>query len=96
MRKTRGEIKKVGDLFEKYKKTLKAPQGSVIKVFIEVADEVLGISIKKGYVSYSPQSKTISLVSGGPLKSEIYLHKEEILAHMKGRLGEKNAPKTIL
>ncbi|MFT5037180.1 MAG: hypothetical protein ACI9VM_000757 [Candidatus Azotimanducaceae bacterium] len=96
MRKGRGEVIKIGDLFDKYRKTLKAPQGSVIKVFCEVVFELLTIEINKERIKYSPSTKILSLATGGPLKSEIQLHKKEILTHMKGRLGEKSAPKDIL
>lgn len=96
MRKGRGEIVKLGDLFEKYRKNLKAPQGTVIESFCEVVEDVLCITIKKEKVKYSPSTKTVSLVIGGALKSEIQLHKKEILNHLKGRLGEKSAPTEIL
>lgn len=96
MRKGRGEVMKIGDLFGKYRKTLKAPQGTVIDVFKEIIFEVLSIEIEKDTVKYSPSTKILSMSIGGPLKSEIKLHKEEILAHMKGRLGEKSAPVDIL
>lgn len=93
----RGEgIKNLNSLFDKYRKTLKAPQGSVIAAFIEVVNDVLGITVKKEAVRYTPSSKTLVIQGGGPLKSEITLHKEEILNHLKGRLGEKSAPKEIL
>jgi hypothetical protein len=96
MRKGRGEVIKIGDLFEKYRKNLKAPQGSVIKVFQEVVFELLSIKIKKECIKYSPSTKVLSVGLGGVVKSEIKLHKEEILAHMNGRLGEKSGPKEIL
>lgn len=96
MRKGRGEVKKVGDLFEKYRRTLIAPQRTVITTFIEVTEEILGVSLPDKAVTYTPGSKTLSVVAPGPIKSEIRLHYDEILAHMKGRLGEKNAPVTIL
>ncbi|MEX0918283.1 MAG: hypothetical protein WDZ93_03970 [Candidatus Paceibacterota bacterium] len=96
MRKGRGEIKKVSDLFEKYRKTLIAPQRTVIITFIEVVDEVIGIKLDQKAVRYAPASRTLSVTAGGPLKSELRLHKDELIAHMKGRLGEKNAPTTIL
>lgn len=96
MRKGRGEIKKVSDLFEKYRNTLIAPQRTVIATFIEVIEDVVGIKIPESSVVYTPSTKTLSVKSGGPIKSEIKLRQEEILAHIKGRLGEKNAPTTIL
>lgn len=96
MRKGRGEITKVGDLFEKYRQTLKAPQGTVIDAFCEVVSELLALPITKKQVRYTPSSKTLSVTTQGPLKSEIKLHEEEIIAHLKGRLGEKSAPQKII
>lgn len=96
MRKGSGDIRKLGDLFEKYRKTLVAPQKTVVTTFCEVVEELLNIKIDPKRVRYATGSKTLSLSGGGPLKSEVQLHKNEILAHMKGRLGEKNAPQEIL
>lgn len=93
----RGEgIKPINNLFEKYKKTLVAPQGSVIKEFCEVVHDLYGYSVKKEQVSYSTYSKTLTIKTSGALKTELLLHKEEILTHLKGRLGEKGAPTTML
>lgn len=93
----RGEgIKKLNSLFDKYKQTLKAPQGSVIQAFIEVVEDLLTIKVKKEQVTYSTTNKILTLKTGGPLKTEVQLHKKEILLHLKGRLGEKSAPKDIL
>ncbi len=96
MRKGRGEIMKLGDLFEKYKKILKAPQGVIIDCFIEVVDDVIGLKIAKQQISYTVHSRTLSVRVSGPLKSEIKLRKKEILAHMKGRLGDQGAPIEIV
>lgn len=93
----RGEgIKKLSDLFDKYKNTLKAPQGSVINVFCEVADEVLDITINKDQVDYNTFNKILTLKTSGVIKSEIKINKKEILSHLKGRLGVNSAPKDIL
>lgn len=96
MRKSTGEVKKLSSLFEKYKKTLIAPQKTVIHAFVEVVDELLGITVGSEQVKYSPNNKTLVITARGPLKTELQLHKDEIIAHLKGRLGEKNAPQTIL
>lgn len=96
MRKGRGEIVKLSTLFEKYKKTLKAPQGVVTECFREVVEELIKYTIPKEKVRYTVHSKTLSVSVSGPLKSEIQLRKKEILNHLKGRLGENNAPKEIL
>lgn len=90
------EIKKVGDLFEKYHRRLVAPEGSVIEAFVEVVEDLLSFKIPKSKVRYTPASKILSLQGKAALKSEIKLHEREILNHLKGRLGEKNAPHTIL
>ena len=91
----RGEITKVSDLFEKYKLVLKAPQGTVVKEFVEVVQDLLGIKIDRKYIKYSVSTKTISLTAPSALKQEIALHKDEIVIHLKARLGEKSAPKII-
>lgn len=96
MRKGRGEIIKLSALFEKYKKTLRAPQGVIIDCFTDVVSELIKIDIAKESVTYTVHSKTLSVRVSGPLKSEIRLRKKEILNHMKGRLGEQSAPKEIL
>ena len=96
MRKGRGEIIKLSTLFEKYKKTLKAPQVIVIDCFCEVIEELLKYPISKEKVKYLVHTKTLKINAPGPLKSEIQLRKKEIIAHMKGRLGEQSAPCEIL
>ena len=96
MKKERGEIKRVGDLFEKYKRTLIAPERTVVNVFCEVVEESLGYRIDPKSVKYTPHTRTLALIGKGMVRSEVQMHHDEILAHMKGRLGEKNAPTTLL
>lgn len=93
----RGEgIKKIDTLFEKYKTLLKAPQGSVIASFKEIAFELMAVDIPSERISYTVGTRILSVRVSGPLRSEIALRKNEILAHMKGRLGERNAPLEII
>lgn len=92
----RGEVVKVGDLFAKYKKILKAPEGSVCKEFVEVVSDVLGITVAVEKVTYKPTTRIITLKVGGPLKSELLLHKKELLTHLTGRLGPESAPKDFI
>lgn len=95
--KTRGQgIKKLSSLFDKYKNTLIAPERSVINAFFEVVEDLYGWDIPKNYITYNSKNKIISLKTSGTLVSEIKLHKQEILNHLKGRLGEKSAPKDII
>lgn len=95
-RKGRGEPIKISHLFETYKKRLKAPQSSVISAFQELILDLFGIEVQKKYIQYSPSTKTLSVNTNSQLKTEIILRKEEILAHLKGRLGAGNAPKDII
>lgn len=93
----RGEnIKKVSDLFAKYKQRLVAPEASVITAFVEVVNDLIGLDINPKKVNYNPSTKILVINGGGPLKSEIKLHQKEILTHLKGRLGEKSAPINII
>lgn len=92
----RGELKKASDLFEKYKARLVAPEGSVVNAFIEVVEDLFGIKLSSSQVKYRPGTKTLSLIGVAPLRQEIKRREREVLDHLKGRLGEKGAPKTIL
>ena len=76
MRKGRGEITKLSTLFEKYKKTLKAPQGVVTDCFIEVVSELLSIEIAKTNLKFTVYNRTLSVRVSGPLKSEIQFRKK--------------------
>ncbi len=79
-----------------YKKRLRAPQGSVIEAVREVIEDVTGIALTKDMFEYSPHTKILRITARGAIKSEVLLHKDEILTHMKGRLGAQSAPTTIL
>jgi hypothetical protein len=95
--KNRGQgIKKISNLFDIYKQKLIAPERSVLNAFLEVVHDLYGWDIPKNYISFNTQSKIISLKTSGTLVSEIKLNKKEILSHLKGRLGEKSAPKDII
>lgn len=95
MKKRSGEITKISNLFEKYKRVIKAPQGSVIKEVIEVINDLTGITIDKKFMKYSVVTKTVSITAPAVLKQEIKLHQAEILIHLKARLGETSAPKIM-
>ena len=95
--KKRGSgIVKLSKLFEKYQKTLKPPQGSVIATCIEVIEGLCGYTLKKEQCVYKPQSRTLSIQVTGIVKTEIILKKKEILKLTQEKLGEFNAPKDIL
>lgn len=89
-------IVKISDLFKKYTHILKAPQGTVIKNFIEVIQELFGITLRPDQCAYSVASRTLTVRISGTLKTEITLQKKKILSEMEGRLGEKSTIKEIL
>lgn len=95
MQKRRGEIIKVSDLFEKYKTRFKPPQGSVIKEVVEVINDITGFKIKPEQLKYSVHTRVISMALPGILKQEILLKQDEILIHLKARLGEYNSPSLL-
>ncbi len=95
IKKEGGPIK-INNLLDVYKKRLKAPERTVIQTFQEVVSDILKISIPDAQCSYSPNTKTLTIRNNGQVRSEILMHKKEILTHLKGRLGEKNTPKEVL
>jgi len=95
-RKRSGDITRIGDLFDVYKKKLRAPQGSVCKEAREVIMDLTGVELTERDLSYRVGSRTLSIHKTGPLKQELMLRKDEILTHLTGRLGEAGAPTDIL
>jgi len=96
-KKKRGEgITHLSSLFEKYKQTLQAPQGSVVKTFLEVVNSELELDIPKKTCTYTVSTKTLYIHAPGPIKNEILLSKEKLLEKMKHQLGVKNCPKNII
>jgi hypothetical protein len=97
MRKSgRGEIKKIGDLFEVYRKKLRAPEKSVIDTALEVIHDLIPQKLTRSMCSYSPHSRILTIRASGLIKTEIMLRKKEILAHLEGRLGSKSTPHEII
>ena len=95
-KKRGGGIVKISDLFKKYTDVLKAPQGTVVKNFIEVIQEMFGITLRPDQCAYSVATQTLTLRISGTLKTEIVLQKKKIIAEMVEKLGEKNKLKEIL
>lgn len=96
MIKKERKLNAINTLFDKYKRTLRAPQGIVVEAFIEVVNDLIGLQIPKERITYTVGQKTLSLRVSGPLKTEIKLHEADILNHLKGRLGSQSAPVRIL
>jgi len=92
----RGAVVKVGDLFEVYRKKLRAPEKSVIETAIEVIHDLIPAKLTPSMCSYSPHTRILTINASGPVKSEIKLRKKEILTHLEGRLGSKSNPHEII
>ncbi len=95
MLKRRGEIVPVRDLFEKYRKTLQAPQKTVELEAIRVIGELVHITLKEHQVAYTPSSRVLAINAPSILKQEVALRRDVVLAELKLRLGAKNAPQTL-
>lgn len=85
----------LSSFFDNYRKNFAPPQSGVVEEVREVVKDLLGMELKKEQVSYSVLSKTISLQCGAVLKHEIVRHKDDILLHLKARLGEKHCPTNL-
>lgn len=88
-------VKQLGHLLQVYKNRLVAPQKTVEDAFKEVVYDVLGFELGEGVVRYTPANKTLSVTGSGVVRSELLLHQEELLNHLKGRLGDKSCPEQI-
>jgi len=89
-------MKRIGDLFEKYRTRFKAPQASVEKVCVAVINEVTGFELTAEQVTYTVNTRTVSLQVPSILKSELRFHHALILKKLTDQLGKDGAPKTIL
>lgn len=96
MFKRRGEITAVRDLFEKYRKTLQAPQKSVELEGIRVIGELTKIKLREDQVEYTVSTRVLAIKAPGLIKQEIKMKNKLILDELKKQLGTKSSPQTIL
>ena len=89
-------MKKIGSLFDRYRKILVPPQASVEKITAEIICDLTPLQVTAKQVTYSVGTKTLSLQIPSVLKSELNRYKETILKQLQKELGIKNCPKTIL
>ena len=94
--KRRGELIKLNALFEKYKNHFTAPQQSVIDSSVGIIEDVLGFKINPQKCTYTVSTRTLATNAPALVRQEIARHQVEIIAHLKGRLGEKSAPYRVL
>ena len=89
------KMKKVGDLFEKYRTRFKAPQATVEKACVKAIKEESGFDVTVEQISYTVSTRTISLQVPSLLKSELKFHYSSILKHLERELGKEGCPKLI-
>lgn len=86
----------LGNLLLRYKKIFKPPQSSVVKEAIQVIFDVTGLSVAPHQLEYTVATKTLFIKAPSILKNEIKQHHSAIKETLTKRLGEGNAPTTIL
>lgn len=96
MLKRRGEITAVKDLFEKYRKTLQAPQKTVELEGIRVIGELTNLKLKEEQIEYTVSTRVLAIKASSLIKQEIKIKNKAILDELKKRLGSKSSPQTIL
>jgi hypothetical protein len=95
MRKRRGEVTAIKDLFSKYRHTLIAPQKTVEMEVIRVVGEITGLTLKESQVTYTVSSRTVGISAPSLIKQEIKLKQTAILKELGSRLGAKATPQHI-
>ena len=90
------EIKKVSDLFAKYKKILIPPEGPVLDLFCDLVYDLCGYKVDRKQISYNVFTRTIHTRLPGPLKNEIFLKKDDLINQLRIQLGKRGSPKNIL
>ncbi len=88
-------MKKIGDLFDKYRTRIKAPQASVEKECIQVIKEVTGFELTNNQVTYTVSTRSICLHVPSVLKTELRFHNTAILQKLQDRLGKDGCPNII-
>ena len=82
----------ITSFFNRFKK-ITLPDESVRKTTATVLKEVVGVNVDISQVSV--ERGNLRIKSNSLIKSEIFLHKEQILQSLKEKLGDQ-APKNIL
>jgi hypothetical protein len=88
-------MKRLGDLFERYRSRIKAPQASVEKECLIIIKELTQFDLQLSQVEYTVSTRTLSLRVPSILRTEILLKKLEILEKLKTQLGADNCPTYI-
>lgn len=88
-------LKQLNGLFERYRTKLVAPEQVVVETAVTVIAELFSLTVTPTQLRYAPATRTLH-IQHGMLKSELLPHREELLRHLKNRLGSKSAPESIV
>lgn len=96
MKQRRGELTKLGSLFEKYRTLLVPPQHTVEKAACDVINRHIRGTLTVEQVSFTVATKTLYIKAPALLKSEIKLQQETIHEDLRRELGVARCPQCIL
>lgn len=82
----------IASFFDRFKK-ITLPDESVRRTTTEVLKKVIGVNVDISQISV--ERENLRIKDNSLIKSEIFLHKEQILQILKEKLGDQ-APKNIL
>jgi hypothetical protein len=86
----------ISSLFAKYQARLRPPQGVVITAFCAAVEHITKHALARDCVRYNVHTKTVSVSTSGPHKSEILFNKKQILTLCKETLGGNGTPEHIV
>jgi hypothetical protein len=86
----------IQSLLARYTRNLQAPEASVTRTLCEIVEARLGIPLAREQLSYSPHTRVVTIRLSGPHKSELLLHKHELLVGMRDVLPPHAAPHDII
>jgi hypothetical protein len=88
-------LKHLNNLFDRYRTKLVAPERVVVETAVVVIAELYALTVTPAQLRYTPATRTLH-IKHGMLRSELLPHRDELLRHLKNRLGSKSAPETIM
>jgi hypothetical protein len=82
----------LGNLLERYKRTIKPPQQSVLNEVVLVIQDSLGFYVSRNKFDYNVSTRVVYIKTNSLLKTEILRKKSVIKKALSERLGEVNSP----
>lgn len=90
------QMKRIGDLFEKYRLCIKAPQATVEKACVRAIQDVTGLTVEQEQITYNVSTGTLHLTVASVLKSELKIHQTAIIQALEKELGDTVTSRTLL